>query len=87
MLSRNFVDIPLHKTVVNKDALGTQPWNTSQGQVWGTIQDKAEQMVFPEASLLGIFLFTSLKVKKNKEREEDNEQISVRKVAQDEPQT
>lgn len=27
-------------------------------------------MVFPEASLLGIFLFTSLKVKKNKEREE-----------------
>jgi hypothetical protein len=53
----------LNKTVVNKDVFRdpalkqTQGQAGGQGQVWGAIQDRDEQMVFPEASLLGIFLF------------------------------
>lgn len=53
------VDIPLDKTVVNKDMFRDQALKHKLGQA-------GKQMGFPEASILDIFLFLSLKIITNK---------------------
>lgn len=90
ILTRFSVDIPLDKTVVNKNyvqrpCIETEGPKGGQERVWGETQAQQEQVVLPEAAALDIFCSTLERLKEKEEMQATVKRKQLKEAIRDSP--